>query len=771
MAKAVEPQPLADALEKFSSQSGLQLIYRAEIARGLQTHGAQAGLSAQDTLAELLRGTGLDFDFVNERTVRISPTSTRISQASAPAATAESASVEDVVVTAAPYRFLDADTSGTTNLPLPIEAVPQSITLLSADFIQAAGIRKPGDLDKYVAGMADGGEQVGRSSLQYIRGFLTSGLYSYYVDGLPTPLYYRPEYSFFDRVEIVKGPSSVTYGVANAGGLYNLVSKHAPKLTGGRLAAESGSWNSYRIEAEGGGPLNGAGSLRGVGAALYDAGDSFVHHVDHEDSGGYAGLEYSGDGKISAAIRATFTKRSNTGYDGLKSYADGRRPDVSRGFYMGDPDRNQVDEESTLLNGHADFAATESLSFSAKADYLDRSTEHYLAYAYGPIANDGTYNMAAESDDAVTRAHAASLSGLWRFPIFGREGSFLSVAATSIHTDSESLYADAANSISVNLSEGEAGLYDRVGQLALATAALFTTRNEIKLISAQSLLKLTERLSLLAGASVSDSTQRSGPADAQVTVNFDRQTSLRGGLTYEFRERSNAYVSYSDSFVPQTARDIYGHLLLPLEGSQWEAGVKSRKLDGALLLTAAAFRIEQKNSPIYVGYSPFGGGDAYRAGGEVRHQGLELEASGLVTPSVTVLAALTYLDAKIIADSNPALNDTRRTFIPRETASLFVVRGFDSGPLRGFNMGGGIRHVGSQPTTFDGSTREIDAYTVVDLIAGYTSRRWSAQLALNNLFDKDYIQGNNYRYSGSGNTIGQPRNARLRVSWEFGGAR
>lgn len=70
-ANPMPSQMLADALETFAKITGYQLVYRTEIAAGLKTKGAEAGLSAEDTLRQLLRGTGLAFAFVNDRTIAI----------------------------------------------------------------------------------------------------------------------------------------------------------------------------------------------------------------------------------------------------------------------------------------------------------------------------------------------------------------------------------------------------------------------------------------------------------------------------------------------------------------------------------------------------------------------------------------------------------------------------------------------------------------------------------------------------------------------------
>ena len=67
----VAPQPLAQALTAFANQTGLQLVYVSEMVGTRQTKGASAGVSLTAALTQLLDGTGLQFEFINARTVRI----------------------------------------------------------------------------------------------------------------------------------------------------------------------------------------------------------------------------------------------------------------------------------------------------------------------------------------------------------------------------------------------------------------------------------------------------------------------------------------------------------------------------------------------------------------------------------------------------------------------------------------------------------------------------------------------------------------------------
>jgi hypothetical protein len=68
---SIPAQPLGDALAAYASQTGLQLIYVSKLARDKSSPGAPAGLPPRAALTHLLQGTGLQFEFLNERSVRI----------------------------------------------------------------------------------------------------------------------------------------------------------------------------------------------------------------------------------------------------------------------------------------------------------------------------------------------------------------------------------------------------------------------------------------------------------------------------------------------------------------------------------------------------------------------------------------------------------------------------------------------------------------------------------------------------------------------------
>jgi outer membrane receptor protein involved in Fe transport len=67
----IAAQPLAQALSEFATKTGLQVVYVSGIAATPVSQRAPRGLSAADALERLLAGTGLRFEFLNDRTVRI----------------------------------------------------------------------------------------------------------------------------------------------------------------------------------------------------------------------------------------------------------------------------------------------------------------------------------------------------------------------------------------------------------------------------------------------------------------------------------------------------------------------------------------------------------------------------------------------------------------------------------------------------------------------------------------------------------------------------
>jgi len=81
--EAIAAQPLTQALAAFTSSTHLQLVYVSQLALGRNSKAVPPA-DGDDGLTHLLEGTGLDFKFLNDRTIKLFE---RPRAARAPAAT------------------------------------------------------------------------------------------------------------------------------------------------------------------------------------------------------------------------------------------------------------------------------------------------------------------------------------------------------------------------------------------------------------------------------------------------------------------------------------------------------------------------------------------------------------------------------------------------------------------------------------------------------------------------------------------------------------
>ena len=69
--RTIAALPLEQALAAFISSTHLQLVYVSQLALGKTSQAVPAGLPATLALTRLLEGTGLEFQFLNDRTIKI----------------------------------------------------------------------------------------------------------------------------------------------------------------------------------------------------------------------------------------------------------------------------------------------------------------------------------------------------------------------------------------------------------------------------------------------------------------------------------------------------------------------------------------------------------------------------------------------------------------------------------------------------------------------------------------------------------------------------
>jgi TonB-dependent siderophore receptor len=679
--------------------------------------------------------------------------------------------LQEVLVTGR-YEFLSVDTSGTTNLPLPIEKVPQSISLVSEDFIKAANLKDIGDIADYVPGLVSDGPNGGFSSLVTLRGFFPIKAYDGLNVGAAGSPGFEPDYAIFDRVEVVKGPSSVVYGVSSAGGLINYVTKSATPQTLSYLTAQVGSWDSFRVEGQVAGSLGGSDRVRAIGVAAYDQGNSFVNVINHKQTTLYGGINAQLSSSVTGYLHAGYMRWERIPSDGVSTYPDGTYPSISRGFFLGTKD-DHMTTPAYLADMGLTWHPTDMLDFNLKGNYQKTDNSGNDPFSYGLQYNgDLTLNRQLINFQR-TLDYGVALSSTYKFDELGLKRSFVSLAASYQNSEFNYKFSgyqqpNGAVFVTGNLSAGEAALTDIFNSFTVLGPVEYDAAEHLKTVtvSIQSVLQVVDSVALLLGASYSKPNVTSGNFGVNQDFTPPGQTSYRAGVTYEFLPGANAYLSYSESFLPQLNLTVDHTPLPPLIGKQYEGGVKYRSPNGRLLLTGAFFQIELQNQAEFD--QLIGNVEYFTAAGEVTHKGVELEALGQITRDWQIHAGYSHLDPKITKNpADPASVGQTEPFIPEQTASLFSTYTVHAGLLHGLTIGGGFRYVGSQQTGIPNNvTHDIPAYGLVDLTAEYAIDKWRVQLNARNILNKFYYY-NDYQTLSFGNRAGPPFGVTLTLRRDF----
>jgi iron complex outermembrane recepter protein len=383
-ASETAPRPLDAALQSFARQSGLQLIYVSDATRGRTTRGSGAGATVEEALTNLLAGTGLSFEFLNERTVEIrSPrrpfrsaralTLARAttnadatqegstSQQAAASAALEQVTLDEVVVTARKReeRLID---------------VPVAVTAFSGDALERRGAVTLGDFLQEAPGVNI--YDNGRGYKISIRGVSTSlgaNENGYYLDELPftgvtVPL--NPDVRAWDlqRVEVLRGPQGTLFGEGSMGGTVRILTRDP----------EFNEWQAQGLI--GGSDTSGGGTNRGYKAMVN------IPLVDDRLALRLAGTQEKYDGWLDdSVIRAKdINEQDITTYRAKVRFRPTDRLTFAASYWHFDgeyPRDNTADDQGFAGTGLALAARSEYNLYGATIDYDLGPLRAFYSYA------------------------------------------------------------------------------------------------------------------------------------------------------------------------------------------------------------------------------------------------------------------------------------------------------------------------------------------------------------------------------------------------------
>lgn len=283
---AIEAGALSTALGRFAAASGVTLAFDPALTRDLTTRGLEGRYTVSAGFAALLAGTGLKAVQNGQGaqavySLRKEPAPMAVAAAApltAPTAEADVTLPQvRVVARAAPApeeadgRYQptpDASTLRTTDSMLDI---PQIVNVVSAQVIRDQRPRYLDDALYNVSGITQGNTLASTQDTIMKRGFGGNRDGSVMHNGMPL-VQGRGMNAAAESVEVLKGPSSLLYGIMDPGGVINVVSKK-PRLNARTSVSVVGS--GY------------AGGRTGTGATLDTTGP-----IGTPDAGGQTGLAY-----------------------------------------------------------------------------------------------------------------------------------------------------------------------------------------------------------------------------------------------------------------------------------------------------------------------------------------------------------------------------------------------------------------------------------------------------------------------------------------------
>ncbi|WP_428156398.1 TonB-dependent siderophore receptor [Brevundimonas sp.] len=676
-----------------------------------------------------------------------------LAQSTSAQSTTGPTSVDEVIVTG--ERATTA-----TKTDTPLIRTPQAISVVDQTLFNDRGALTVQETLRYSAGAT--AEPFGldtRGDAPVLRGFNSAQ----YQDGLNKILGFnlipRTEVYTLERVEVLRGPSSMLYGQGSTGGVVNYISKKPTFERGGEIVGQVGSFDRYQGMLDYQTPLNEAGTLAARLVVVGRDAGTQTDHVDDDRIVVAPSISWRPDADTTLTLLGLYQDDHTASTQQFLPYVASLQntfPRLPVDRFLGEPDYDRLDTDQKGVTLLANRRFGDRFEANANVRYVEASTEFREIYpnVYANPTNpfidaaNQVLPRSAYAIDSDSRVLTADINGVARFttgPI-----SHVVLAGVDI-LDFNSRTSSGFDATSpINAYNPVYGLPFTVPTLA-ALPDLDQTQVGIYL---QDQLRWNA-LTVVAGVRRDRAEQQTSGSAKQV----DEATSLRIGAIYDLGAALSPYVSYSESFLPLAGQDFFGVAYRPQEGEQWEVGVKWRPFAGALV-TLAAYDLSETNR---LTNDPENVLNTVQTG-EISGQGVELEASWTRPRDWSVTLAASHAET-IVENSSADFEEGRQASdTPRTLASAWAVKTLPLSNGMDLRLGGGVRYVGPSESIGANIVLRTPSYTLADALVAIDWKDWSFSVNATNLFDEQYFAP--CRFFGDCFT-GQGRNLVASVGYRF----
>lgn len=586
-----------------------------------------------------------------------------------------------------------------TKTDTPLIETPQSVSVISRENLDARGVETIVEALQYTAGVSP---QTGGKDPRYdnakIRGFETYGN-GQFRDGLrdianPNNFgLFRNEPYGVQRVDVVKGSSSVLYGQNGPGGLIDLISKRPQAQAFGEIQGLIGNFDRFQGAFDLGGPVDKDGKLLYRLTGVFRESDAQIAAFSSDVK----------DNRVYIAPAVTWQPNANTTMTILSDYhhditgnafplsiatlTGGRITGITAlPLMLGDPSFNKFDQEQYRIGYQFEHRFSDDLIVRSKARFGHLDVDYrYLTFAGNPLSTLTSYPRVARQVYESTNSFSTDnhvIAKAWTGPL---------LHTVLFGTDYQLFGLDTSTLGGVGPAISR--ITPVYGQFVTPpTSPIQSTDQDMNQVGVylQDQIKLQNWILTLGGRFDRVEQNTLDRLTGRPQKSADEAGTKRFGLTYVFENGIAPYVSYSESFLPTPGVDFNAVAFKPTSSKQYEGGIKFQP-NRDVLVTMAYFDLTQKN---VLGPDPVAGRIGYNVQtGEVNSQGFEFEALVKFLPGLDVIGTYTVNDIKITESTNGDVGKVP-LLAPRTMASAFADYTFQSGVLEGFGFGAGVRYNG-----------------------------------------------------------------------------
>jgi iron complex outermembrane receptor protein len=641
---------------------------------------------------------------------------------------------------------------GVLRTEAPLFETAQSVTVITGKQIEERQAKSVAEALDGVAGVTSGA--YGRRGWDdfMIRGQISSA--QTYVDGLRTQNstnVLRAEDIFgLSSIEVVKGPTSVGFGMALPGGLVNLTTKRPQANTFFNAGLSYGSYAQKDATVDLNVAPNGTskGAFRLV-AHVSDQNDPTDHvYFKSQYVAGSYNFDLNSSNELS--IIASYQHRDYIRNQGVPLNWTEK---YGRGIFVGEPDRPykvDVYRVGTNYTHYFDNGWTfkQNLTVSKGSSWTNSvfaASAAKFPLVARQINNQDKHDVNIAMDNYLQRNFD-----------FGRVKYDLVTGLDTMRERSDYYQrVDTVNSLNAN------NLVYGITSIRTGTPSRDVTTTQDAGLYLRNTIKVDNRWIIgLSGRQDWTRVNVEHLLGGAAATNSDSAFTGSASLMYRINETFAPYVSYSTSFMPGTDLGAGGSLLKPETGKQTEVGLKFQGFEQRLQGYLAVYDLKRQNvteSDATLGYSV--------QTGEQVTKGFEAEATASLTRQWNVSASYSYIPfAKTTGSLTTSDIGKRINLVPTNSVGLFTQYYFNPDKM-GWSMGANARYQSARTSQRGVNYVALAGHTVFDVSTGYEADSWGLNLSIKNLFDKEYIQGTTP--AATLITFGSPRTFLLTAKFKY----